>query len=117
MGTISILLRKPPYGCAEAAEAIRHALGGTAEEMSVNLILVDGGVNAARRGQDPADTGYLNVGEGVTDCIGMGASVYADADSLAGEQVAPGELIEGVTPAGCNRIASLIRESDTVMIF
>jgi len=117
MGTMSILLRRPPYGCAEAAEAIRHALGGIGEEMSVNLILVDGGVNAARRGQDPADTGYLNAGEGVTDCIDMGASVYADADSLTGERVATGELIEGVTPASCERIASLLKESDTVMIF
>jgi sulfur relay (sulfurtransferase) DsrF/TusC family protein len=117
MGTMSILLRRPPYGCAEAAEAIRHALGGIAEEMSVNLILVDGGVNAARRGQDPADSGYLNAGEGVADCIDMGASVYADSGSLTEERVVSAELIEGVAPAGSEMIASLLKGSDTVMIF
>jgi sulfur relay (sulfurtransferase) DsrF/TusC family protein len=117
MGTISILLRRPPYGSSDAAEAIRHALGGVTEDMSVNLILVDGGVNAARAGQDPADTGYLSAGEGIADCIDMGASVYADADSLKQERITPGELIGGVTPADGKRIASLLAESDTFMIF
>lgn len=117
MGTISIILRKPPYGCVEAAEAIRHALGGIGEEMSVNLILVDGGVNAARRGQDPGDTGFLNAGEGITDCIDMGASVFADADSLVKERVESGELLEGATPINSGKIASLLKGSDTVMIF
>jgi len=32
MGSISIVLRKAPYGTTDAAEAIRHALGGATEE-------------------------------------------------------------------------------------
>ena len=49
MGSVSIILRRPPYGSVDASEAIRHALGGIIEEMEVKLILVDGGVAAARK--------------------------------------------------------------------
>ncbi len=52
MGSISIILRRPPYGTVDAPEAIRHALGGITEDMAVRLILVDGGVTAAKKGQD-----------------------------------------------------------------
>jgi len=73
MGSISIILRRPPYGTVDASEAIRHSLCGLTEGMSVKLILVDGGVNTAKKGQNTASTEYLNMEAGIIDCIDMGA--------------------------------------------
>lgn len=117
MGSISIILRRPPYGTVDAPEAIRHALGGIIEDMAVKLILVDGGVNAARKGQNVSNTEYSSMEEGVKDCIDMGVSVYADKTSIKEEHLEGGDIIEGVIITNSSEIAELIKESDTTMIF
>lgn len=117
MGSISIILRRPPYGTIDAPEAIRHALGGVIEEMSVKLILVDGGVNAARKGQDVLNTEYSSIETAIKDCIDAGVDIYVERTSLRDEQIDAGDLIEGVIVANGSEIAEIIRESDTTMIF
>ncbi|VAX30242.1 hypothetical protein MNBD_NITROSPIRAE03-1450 [hydrothermal vent metagenome] len=117
MGDISIILRRPPYGTVDASEAIRHALGGVVEDIAVKLILVDGGVNAARRNQDTSDTEYMNAGEGIRDCIDMGVDVYADKLSLKDSYLEANEIEEGVIIASSSEIAELVKESDTTIIF
>lgn len=117
MGSISIILRRPPYGAVDAPEAIRHALGGVTEDMEVKLILMDGGVNAARKGQETSGTEYLNSGDGIRDCIDMGVEVYADKASLKGEQIEADSVIEGVIIANSSEIADAISKTDTTMIF
>lgn len=117
MATISIILRRPPYGSVDAPEAIRHSLGGATEDMEVNLILVDGGVTAARRGQDVSGTEYGSAEEGIRDCVDMGVKVFADRVSLREEHLEGPDIIEGVTTATGAEIADILRESDTVMIF
>jgi tRNA 2-thiouridine synthesizing protein D len=117
MGSISILLRRPPYGTVDASEAIRHALGGATDDIEVKLLLVDGGVHVARTGQDVSQTKYLNAGAGIQDCIDMGVSVYADETSLKREQIAHDCIIEGVTITNSAEIAKIIGNTDTTMIF
>jgi predicted peroxiredoxin len=117
MGSISIILRRPPYGTVDASEALRHALGGATDDMEVKLLLIGGGVHAARKGQDASQTEYLNAGEGIQDCIDMGVAVYADEASLRREQVGSDCLIEGVMIAGGAEIADIIGKTDTTMIF
>ena len=117
MGSISIILRRPPYGTVDASEAIRHALGGATDEIEVKLLLVDGGVQAARKGQDVSQTKYLNAGEGIQDCLDMGVAVYADETSLKREQIGNDSLIEGVTIASGTEIAALIGKTDTTLVF
>ncbi len=117
MESISLILRRPPYGTVDAPEAIRHALGGVTEDMAVKLILVDGGVNTARKGQDVSNTEYLSMEEGLRDCIDMGVDVYAEKASLKIEQLEAGELIEGVIIANGSEIAEIIKASDVTMIF
>ncbi|MEW6739705.1 MAG: DsrE family protein [Nitrospirota bacterium] len=117
MGSISIILRRPPYGTVDAPEAIRHALGGIIEDMSVKLILVDGGVNAARKGQDISNTEYSSIEAGIKDCIDMGVDVYADKTSIKDEQLETDNLVEGVIIANGSEIAELIKGTDTTMIF
>ena len=118
MDNICIILRKPPYGTVLASEAVRHALGGVVEEMEqVSLVLLDGGVYAARKGQDTSGTEYLNVGEGIGDCIDMGVDVYADQNSLKEQDFDPSDLLEGVKALGSPDISDIIKEAGTVMIF
>jgi len=117
MGIISIVLRKSPYGTVDAAEAVRHALGGITEDMETHLVLVDGGINAARRGQDPASTGYASIEEGIRDCIDMGITVSVDKVSMAASGMVPQDLIAGVNVLSGPEIVGLIKRADTTMIF
>jgi sulfur relay (sulfurtransferase) DsrF/TusC family protein len=117
MKSISIILRRPPYGTVDAPEAIRHALGGVTEELPVKLILLDGGVNAARKKQDTSATAYLNMEAGVRDCIDMGVEVYADKGSMEEALLSVDDMIEGVVVADRSRIAAALAETGTTMIF
>ncbi len=117
MTKVSIILRRPPYGTVDASEAIRHALGGVTEDVNVSLILVDGGVNAARKGQDSSGTPYSNIEDGIRDCIDMGVEVLADKASLKEEYVEPQRLIDGVRVLNGHEIAEIIKDSDVTMIF
>ncbi len=117
MATISIILRKAPYGSVDAPEAIRHALGGINDDMSVNLIFIGSGVNAARRNQDISGTNYLSVEDGVRDCIDMGVATFAEAKSLDEELISDTDVIDGVQRAGFDKIGEVLKTSGTVMIF
>lgn len=117
MAGINVILRRPPYGTADASEAIRHAIGGITEEMSVNLFLVDGGVNAARKGQNIINTEYLSIEEGLKDCIEMGVEIYAERMSLKDAGIEVHELIDGIKVMTGSEIAEIISSADVTMIF
>lgn len=117
MARINIILRKPPYGTIDASEAIRHALGGITEEMSVNLVLIDGGVNAARKGQNICDTEYLSIEEGIQDCINMGVQIYAERLSLKEEGIETTNLINGIRIISSSEMGEILSSSDVTMIF
>jgi sulfur relay (sulfurtransferase) DsrF/TusC family protein len=117
MQSVSIILRKPPYGTVDASEAIRHTLGAITEELPVQLILVDGGIYAALKSQDMGTTGYLSVEEGIRDCVDMGAAVYVDRKSMETAGIRVADLIDGVTISGQAEIAAAMKGSGTTMIF
>lgn len=115
--TVSIILRRPPYGTVDASEAIRHALGGVTEDVGVKLVLVDGGVNAARKGQYVSGTLYSSIEEGIKDCINMGVEVYVDKASLKEEYVEPDRLVDGVKIVNSHEIAEIVKTADLTIIF
>jgi sulfur relay (sulfurtransferase) DsrF/TusC family protein len=117
MASISIILRRPPYGTTDASEAVRHSLGAITEDMAVKLILLDGGVTTAKKGQDTDSTEYLNMESGIVDCMDMGAEVYVDELSIKEAGLEIKDLIEGVRISSSPEIAGIIRNSDTTMIF
>lgn len=117
MGRIAMILRRAPYGDINAAEAVRHALGGVADELDVDLILVDGGVLLAKKGHDDTGTGFTNLEGALKDCIDMGAEVYADKASLREQHLESVDILEGVKTANAMKIAELIQEAKTTMIF
>ncbi len=117
MGNIAMILKRSPYGDINAAEAVRHALGAVSFEMSVDLILVDGGVLLAKKGQDDTGTGFTNLESTLKDCLDMGVSVYADVASLKAQRVASNDLVENVKLASGKEIAGLLKEAKATMIF
>ncbi len=117
MNSVCIILRKPPYGSVDTAEALRHALGGVTNDLAVSLVLLDAGVHAARRAQDPSGTEYDSISEGISDCIDMDVSVYADSDSIKHEGLDGSVLVEGVKIIDSAGVSDLIKGSDQTMVF
>lgn len=117
MGKVAMILRKMPYGDINAAEAVRHALGAVSASIPVSLILVDGGVELARKGQDDAGTGFTNLEETLKDCSDMGVEIFADELSLIGHGLKKEDIVDGIKPAGEPEIAELVAGADTTMIF
>jgi len=117
MGKIAMILRKPPYGDINAAEAVRHALGAVSGEIAVSLILVDGGVQLAKKGQDDTGTGYTNLEATLKDCVEMGVEVFVDSLSLIEQDLKKEDVVEGVEVVNESAIASLLKQADSTMIF
>lgn len=117
MGKIAIILRRAPYGDINAAEAVRHAMGGVADELGVDLILVDAGVLLAKQGQDDTETGFTNLEEVLTDCIEMGVDVYADKHSLREQDMDAADIPEGIKVVNGTEIAEIIKTAKTTMIY
>jgi uncharacterized protein involved in oxidation of intracellular sulfur len=117
MSNVAMILKRSPYGDINAAEAVRHALGAASFEMSVDLILVDGGVLLAKKGQDDTGTGFTNLEGALRDCLDMGVSVYADIISLKAQRLASKDLVESVKLVGGQEIAGLLKEAKATMIF
>jgi predicted peroxiredoxin len=117
MAAVAMILKRSPYGDINAAEAVRHALGAVSFEMSVDLILVDGGVLLAKKGQDDTGTGFTNLESTLKDCLEMGVSVYADIVSLKTQRIAAHDLVESVKLVGGKEIAGMLKEAKATMIF
>lgn len=117
MGNIAMILKRSPYGDINAAEAVRHAMGGVAGELSVDLVLVDSGVLLAKKGQDDTGTGFTNLEGALKDCIDMGVKVYADRTSVREQFLEPADIVDGVKIANAMQVAELIQKAETTVIF
>ena len=117
MAKIAMILRKPPYGDINAAEAVRHALGAASGDSEVSLILIDGGVLVARKGQDDTGTGFTNLETTLTDCREMGVDVFADKLSVVRHGLKKEDVAEGVEIAEETNIAAMLKTADATMIF
>jgi len=117
MSKLAIILTREPYGAINAAEAVRHALGGVGDEISVSLLLTDGGVLLAQKGQEVGTTGFTSLGETLKDCVDMGVSVFADSQSLTRARLDSGNIVEGVETVGADKISAIIAEADHTFIY
>ena len=117
MESIAMVLRKPPYGDINAAEAVRHAIGAFNNEMKVSLILIDGGILLARKGQDNGNTGFTNL-EGVLKAIiNMEVEVFAENLSLIEHNVKQEDMVDGVTIVDIDEISALLKKAAATLIF
>ncbi|HKN19635.1 MAG TPA: DsrE family protein [Dissulfurispiraceae bacterium] len=117
MSKIIMILRRPPYGDINAAEAVRHAMGGIADDLNIHLVLIDGGVLLTKKGQDESGTGFTNLEEALKDCIDMGVEVSAEELSLKYNCLEPQDIVDGVKIISEAEIAELLTDAKTTMIF
>lgn len=117
MEMVAMILRRPPYGDINAAEAVRHALGAVSGELDASLLLVDGGVLVAVKGQKEAGTGFTVLEGALRDSIDMGVSVYAEKASLRAEGLEASELLDGVRVINGSEMADILKNAKTTFIF
>lgn len=117
MKSLAVILVKPPYGCINAVEAVRHALGGVGEELEVSFLLVDSGVLAAVKGQDAGETGFISLEGSVGDCVDMDVKVYVDKASLRDEDLEETDLVGGVQVINSSEVSAIVSEADRVIIY
>lgn len=114
---LSIVLTNPPYGRIEAAEAIRHALGAVADDIETVVILFDGGVLLAKKGQEEGETGFTALGGSLSDIVDMGGRVLADKSSLNSFEISRDDLVEGVEIKSGYELSEIIKSSANTMVF
>src|SRR5512142_1895648 len=109
MAKVAMILKRSPYGDINAAEAVRHAIGAASFEMSVDLVLRDGGVLLAKKGQDDGGTGFTNLGDALKDCLDMGVTVYVEDYSLKMQSLGLEDLVEGIKIVGSKGISAMVK--------
>jgi sulfur relay (sulfurtransferase) DsrF/TusC family protein len=114
MDTVTIISRKPPYGLINAAEAVRHSLGA-GDDFKAILILIDGGVYLAKKGQDMGHTGYSNLEEALG--LAENVDICVDKDSMLSRGLKQEDLIDGVKIIGPEDIRGYLKKSHSTMIF
>lgn len=116
MDKLLVILRKPPYGVINAAEAVRHAGGASGSDYKSILYLIDSGVYNAKMNQDAGDTGFTGIEESL-DLLADEMEIYVNSDSLQEYGLKSDELIEGVKIDNGEILKQMLRESQTIMIF
>jgi len=117
MSRVAMISRKPPYGDINAAEALRHVMGGIDAELDIILILVDGGVLLAKKGQDPSGAGLTNLEKTLQVCINMEIKVCADQSSIEERHLELTDIVDGVQVVSSSEIAEIIKITKNTIIF
>jgi sulfur relay (sulfurtransferase) DsrF/TusC family protein len=116
MDNLLVILRKPPYGVINAAEAVRHAGGASGSDYKSILYLIDSGVYNAKMNQDVGSSGFTGIGESL-ELLSDEMEIYACKNSLREYNLKEEDLIEGVKIDDGEVLKQLLRESQAIMVF
>jgi sulfur relay (sulfurtransferase) DsrF/TusC family protein len=116
MDTLLVILRKPPYGTTNAAEAVRHAGGASGFDYEATLYLIDSGVYTAKKDQDAGDTGFTGLGESL-ELLSGEMDIYACGDSLRQNNLNEEDLIEGVKIDDGKVLKQALNNAQSIMIY
>ena len=116
MDNLLVILRKPPYGTANAAEAVRHACGASGFDYKATLYLIDSGVYSGKKNQAAGDTGFSGVGESL-ELLADEMEIYANKASLNEYGLEADDLIECIKIDDGKILKEALKNSQSVMIF
>lgn len=116
MANLLVILRKPPYGTVNAAEAVRHAGGAGGFDYKATLYLIDSGVYTAKKDQDAGSSGFTGLGESL-ELLSGEMEIYVNTDSLAAYNIKEQDLVEGVKVDSGEILKQSIRDAQSIMIF
>ncbi len=116
MDNLLVILRKPPYGTVDAAEAIRHAGAASGFDYKPTLYLVDDGVFSAKKDQDAGDTGFTSISESF-ELLSDEMEIFACQHSLEAVGLKEDDLIEDVKIDTGNVLKEALKNAQSIMIF
>lgn len=116
MDNLLVILRKPPYGTINAAEAVRHAGGAGGFDYKTTLYMIDSGVYTAKKNQDVFESGFLGLGESL-ELLSDEMDIYACRNSLREHGLQEDDLIEGVKIDEGSVLKEALRNAQSIMIF
>lgn len=115
MALLAALIRSPPYGTLEVAEAVRHLAGREVLgfEEAVGLFC-DDGAWALRSGQRVPER-FTSLEGPLADLAAAGVRLVAERASLAERSLDEAALLPGVEVAGS--IEPWLARADVVLVF
>lgn len=117
MKTITIIIQNAPYQSDNKAwHALRFAGAALAEDMTVNVHLLDEGVRVGECDQTVPE-GAVNLEQLLAELMECGLSVRACGMALDGCGYQPEHLIPGIERGSMKALASWVKDSDTVLTF
>jgi sulfur relay (sulfurtransferase) DsrF/TusC family protein len=117
MMKLAIIITTPPYGDMRSVEALSYANAALEIETKVDIILVDGGVLLAMKGQSSDMSEYKEPYEALKDVVHLGGNIIADKGSLKEFDLDASDLIDDVQILNGYEISLQAKEADKTMIF
>jgi tRNA 2-thiouridine synthesizing protein C len=116
--TVTVLMRKAPYGSVYTAEGFRSMMGIGVFEMDISVLFVDDGVYALAKGQNPAGLDMKPLGDGFPMLSDFGVTkFYAHEESLTERGLTPGDLVMDVAVVDDAGAARVLESSGVVLPF
>jgi tRNA 2-thiouridine synthesizing protein D len=115
--TVTIVIQNAPYKDDNKAwHALRFAGAALADDMEVQVHLLDEGVEVGRRGQQVPE-GMVNLEELLGELIECGLEVRACGMSLDDCAIDESAMINGIERGSMKALADWVKNSDHVMTF
>lgn len=116
MQTVTIVINEAPYEGRDLAWNGLRLAEACLVDISVNVFLMEDGIDAGRKGQTPPE-GYPNLEEIIVRILEEGARVKACGVCLDSCGMSREELIDGIEEGTMMQLAEWVRESDKVISF
>jgi len=116
--TVTILMRKAPYGSVYTAEGFRSMMGIGVFEMDISVLFADDGVYALVKNQDPAALDMKPLGDGFPMLPDFGVDkFYVHDRSLSERGLTPDDLVIEVEVVDAAGVARILEATGIVLPF
>ena len=117
MSIVTVVIQNAPYKSDNKAwHALRFAGAALAEDMDVQLHLLDDGVEVGRKNQQVPE-GVTNLEQLLSELIECGLKVRACGMALDDCGLNDENMIEGIECGSMKALANWVKNSDQVMVF
>ena len=116
--TVTVLMRKAPYGSVYTAEGFRSMMGIGVFEMDISVLFVDDGVYALVKGQNPETLDMKPLGDGFPMLPEFGVTkFYVHEGSLSERGLTRDDLVMDVESLDDAGVAQVLESSGIVLPF
>ncbi|MHA1886037.1 MAG: DsrE/DsrF/TusD sulfur relay family protein [Promethearchaeota archaeon] len=109
----TIIITEGPYKSERAFTMLRFAYTALLEDHKINIFLIEDGIYAGKKNQDPTTSD--NVGKWMKDVIAEGANVKGCGVCMRARGFTEDEFIEGIKKTTMNTLVEMCAEADNVL--